>query len=382
MNILMIDYEYPPLGGGGGVLNKLLAEALVERGHSIALITSRYGNQPAHETQGGVELFRVPVPFRSDRNAASLVSMLAFFPSSLLSGIRILRKRRFDVIHSMFAVPSGPSGLFLSGIFHKPHVVSLLGGDIYDPSKKLSPHRAPMLHQTVGLILRRSDAVVTMSRDIRRRALKYFDVQRDIALIPHGIPEPHFVPAKRASYGFDGDDILLITVGRLVRRKAVHELIQAIARLADGRVKLLVIGDGPQRGGLEQTASDLNVTDQVFFFGNVNDNEKFALLDLADIYVSASWHEGFGIVFLEAMATGLPVVCYDNGGQVDFLGNGRSGVLVPVGKPEQLADRIRDLILDPGRRRQMADFNRRHVRNFFIGVCAQQYEAQYRRLTA
>ena len=91
------------------------------------------------------------------------------------------------------------------------------------------------------------------------------------------------------------------------------------------------------------TAADMGVADRLFFCGHVTDAKKFQLLQISDVYVSSSRHEGFGIVFLEAMASGLPIACYDNGGQADFLKNNETGFLVPVGNKDLLANRILDL---------------------------------------
>jgi glycosyltransferase involved in cell wall biosynthesis len=145
-------------------------------------------------------------------------------------------------------------------------------------------------------------------------------------------------------------------------------------------VKLLIIGDGPERAHLEQTANDLNVKDQLFFGGNVDENEKFILLNFSDIYVSTSLHEGFGLVFLEAMSVGLPIVCYNNGGQTDFLKDGETGALVELGDKEMFVKKIRALIANPELLIAMAEFNRRHITDFFIENIAKQYEDQYQSL--
>ena len=337
-NILMINYEYPPLGGGGGVFNKHLAEALAQR-YSVTVITSRFGQQPTFEIVNGVELQRVPVALRSDPNAAGLVSMLSFFPSSLLAGIKLLSRRRYDVVHSLFAIPSAPSALLLAKLYGKPHLLSILGGDIYDPSKKLSPHRTPLLGHTVATVMRASHAVVSLSSDIRQRAYRHYRGVKDIDVIYLGIPEPQYERLRRADFGYHNGDILLVTVGRLVSRKAVHELIEVVRDLNNPRVKLLVIGDGPQGRQLKQTAAALNIHRQVRFLGNVDDNTKFGVMALSDIFVSASRHEGFGLVFLEAMAVGLPVVSYDNGGQEDFIRNGVSGAMAPNGDKALLLEK-------------------------------------------
>ncbi len=328
----------------------------------------------------GVRLLRVPVPLRSDPNAASLMSMLGFFPSSLWAGCRLLGRGHFDIVHSMFAVPSGPSGMLLARWYRKPHLLSILGGDIYDPSKKLSPHRTPLLGHTTAAIMRNSHAVVSLSRDIRRRAHAHYPVDAEIDVIHLGIPRPRFRPLCRGNFDFSDDDILMVTVGRLVRRKAVHELLEGLACLSNPRVKLIVIGDGPECGRLRQNAADLGVYHQVRFLGNVDDDTKFGLMALCDLFVSASRHEGFGLVFLEAMAVGLPVVSYDEGGQREFLLDGTTGALVAGGRRERLFDEIRRLVDSRELRRRIRRHNAAYAENFFIERCAQQYEETYRRL--
>jgi glycosyltransferase involved in cell wall biosynthesis len=98
---------------------------------------------------------------------------------------------------------------------------------------------------------------------------------------------------------------------------------------------------------------------------------------MSDLYVSSSQHEGFGLVFLEGMAAGLPVVCYDHGGQTDFLVDGETGYLVRLNDKETLARRIRDLVIDRALRQKIADNNRTLVERYFIESMAEAYEALF-----
>jgi glycosyltransferase involved in cell wall biosynthesis len=376
----MVNYEYPPLGGGGGVFCSQLAEALTPD-HDIAVLTSRFAGQKYHETRRGVEIFRVPVLLRRDLNAASLTSMITFFPSSLFYGLRTIDISSFDIIHSMFAVPSAPSGLLLAWNFKKPHILSLLGGDVYDPSKRLSPHRTPVLHRVVKTVMDRSDHVVAMSSDIRKRALDYYRPVRQIETIPLGIPEPQYGETSRRALGLSENDIVLITVGRLVARKATDELITILAAIRDSRLKLVVLGDGPERQKVESQVYGLGLQDQVIFAGFVTDEEKFQYLDAGDLYVSTSQHEGFGIVFLEAMACGLPIVCYDKGGQADFLENTVTGYLVDFGNSDAFREKLSCLIDNESERVAIGVHNRDYVRRkYSISRCAVSYLEFYERM--
>jgi glycosyltransferase involved in cell wall biosynthesis len=151
--------------------------------------------------------------------------MLSFFPASLGRGWRLLEDEPFDLVHSMFAVPSACSGILLARWAKVPHILSLLGGDVYDPTKLLSPHRTPGLFHTVRAIVRRSDRVVAMSNDIRDRLAGTYGIHRQIDLVPHGIPLRPSPPRPRQDFGFRAQDVVLITVGRLVSRKGLDALL-------------------------------------------------------------------------------------------------------------------------------------------------------------
>lgn len=382
MQILMFNYEYPPLGGGGGVFNKQLAEELVKGGNSVTVVTSNFDSQKPIETINGVELFRVPVLLRSDQNAASHLSMVTYFPFSLYCGFNLIRKRSYDIIHTLFAIPSAPSAILLAKYFHIPHLLSVLGGDIYDPSKRLSPHKTPILHYMVKTMIKKSDSVVALSHDIKERAISYYKTSNEIDVIHLGIPKPVYKPATREDFGFNYQDTVLVTVGRLVRRKGLTDLIRAIKDLDIPNVKLVVIGDGPEKEHLVNMSYSLGIKDQIFFFGYVSEGTKFQLLNNSDIYVSTSQHEGFGIVFLEAMTAGLPIICFDEGGQAEFLIDGKTGYLVEYGNLDLLILRLGQLCSQTNERYKIKDFNKKYVRKFFIDTCAARYQNVYQTILA
>jgi glycosyltransferase involved in cell wall biosynthesis len=218
-----------------------------------------------------------------------------------------------------------------------------------------------------------------MSRDIIDRADKYFGpFGSQMELIPHAIKRPVFELRTREAFGLKDQDVLLATVGRLVPRKAVDDLIRVVQRLE--QVKLLVIGGGPEKERLQQLAGELQVSSRVLFKGHVSEEEKYQLLSLSDIYVSCARHEGFGLVFLEGLACGLPVVCYDNGGQTDFLREGQTGHLVPLEDLDLFVERVKSLCRSPEVRRRMGQYNVEHVRNYYIDACANRYRNLYHSL--
>ena len=133
MRIMVINYEYPPIGGGGGMVTRDILEQMALMGHSVKIITSHFTGLKKQETLNGVKIIRVPVLFRDQMAVANIVSMLTFVPSSVVEALFKLNGNQFDVINTHFAVPSGPTGYILSKLFRLPNVLSIHGGDIYDP---------------------------------------------------------------------------------------------------------------------------------------------------------------------------------------------------------------------------------------------------------
>ncbi|MGD0502417.1 MAG: glycosyltransferase family 4 protein [Steroidobacteraceae bacterium] len=377
MKILFCNYEYPPLGGGGGVVMAALARALARR-HSVTVLTSGALGLPAESDDAGARIVRAPVFFRRELATANLPSMLAYLPMGALRGMRLGRGAGFDVINTHFVVPSGPLGDFLARLHRVPNVLSVHGGDLYDPSKASSPHRHAWLRRPIRYLLMRADALVGQSRNTLQNVRDIYQVQRDAQLIPLGIDRPPALdPAQRRALGLPEDAFLMVTVGRVVPRKATTQLVQALTAGQRAAVHLVIIGDGPDAAAVRRAAAEAGVAERVHWLGQVSDEKKYQVLSVADIFVSASQHEGFGLVFLEAMAFGLPVVCYDHGGQTDFLVNGETGYVLPLNDLGLFTQAIRNLYDRPEERRRMAERNRRLVEEFFIDTCAKRYETVF-----
>ncbi|MEM8501004.1 MAG: glycosyltransferase family 4 protein [Pseudomonadota bacterium] len=373
MRILFCDYEYPPLGGGGGALNAWLAEELAKK-HSVTVLTSGADELAADETINGVRVIRVPVYFRSRLQTANFPSMIVYLLNGWRIGRKLLREEKFDIINTFFVVPTGPVGHALARFAKIPNILSVLGGDIYDPSKRSSPHRHAPLRAAVRYLLKQSERVVGESHDVLENVRKYYLRDLETDLIPLGIPRPPKVEMARESLGLSPDDFVLITVGRLVPRKAVNQLLEVVSNIKDRKPKLIVIGGGPEEEDLQKQSKELQLEEQIVFAGHVSDSEKIGMLQLSDAYVSTSQHEGFGLVFLEGMAAGLPVVCYDHGGQTDFVHDGENGFLVKLNDQEKFQSRIEQLCVDRELYNKMSANNLSVIENYYIDKCAADYE--------
>jgi glycosyltransferase involved in cell wall biosynthesis len=374
MKILFCNYEYPPLGGGGGVVMAALARELARR-HEVTVLTSRALELPAESLDAGVRVLRVPVFFRRDLAVANFPSMFAYLPTAALRGLGM--RHAFDVINTHFVVPTGPVGHFLARLYGIPNVLSVHGGDLYDPSKASSPHRHAWLRRPIRYLLERADRLVGQSRNTLENVERIYGARRTSDLIPLGIERPQRAAPARAAFGLPDDAFVIVTVGRLVARKALLKLLEALRRSERPKAHLLVIGDGPDAEPLKRAAAEAGLAERVHVAGQVSETRKLEALASADVFASTSQHEGFGLVFLEAMAFGLPVVCFDHGGQTDFLTNGETGYVLRLNDMDAFTASLAELHDSPALRARMSATNRALIEHYFIDECARRYEVVF-----
>lgn len=376
MRILVVNYEYPPLGGGGGVVSKALVGALAPR-HDVVVLTSRSLDLPAESFEQGARILRVPMPGRRDPQRAR-VPWLAMFPyAARPTAARLLRRWKPDVVHTFFAVPSGPAGTWIARRARVPHVLTLAGADVHDPTRRASPDRFRPVGAVVRRVARRSDVVVAVSRDLAERAGPITG-RDDILTVPNTIEETPLPPPDRAGLGWSRE-MVLVTTARLVKRKGYDTLLAALPSV-DASVRLEIVGDGPERTALETLARGL--PHPVVFAGAVSAAERDLRLVSADAFVLTSLHEAFGLVILEAMRAGLPVISTDCGGPRDLVRDGETGFLVPVGDEITLAERISRLAKDPALRSRMGAAGKQAAADLTPAKIAARYEEIYERARA
>ena len=210
-----------------------------------------------------------------------------------------------------------------------------------------------------------------VSQDLARWLVETLGVSpHKVVQIYNGVDQERFCPGparpELAPAGFLDDNPLVVgTVGRLAAVKDQATLIRAFARLPQSPRpwRLVLVGDGPQRGALEQLAAELGVEERCWFAGDRDDIPE--LLRLFDLFVLPSLGEGISNTILEAMATGLPVVATRVGGNPELVVEGRTGRLVPVSDPEALAAALAELGADGDRRRAMGEAALERVRSRF-----------------
>src|SRR4029077_18514316 len=168
-----------------------------------------------------------------------------------------------------------------------PNVLSLHGGDLYDPAKRTSPHRHPVLRVWIRHLLPRADLVIGQSTNTLENMRRFY-TNVPAVRIPLAIPRPPLEVGSRDTYGLAKDDIVLVTIGRLVARKAVAQLITMMTQLRGSRARLLVIGSGPEEPRLREAIRAADLAGSVLLLGSVDEREKFRILRLSNMYVSTS----------------------------------------------------------------------------------------------
>ena len=370
MRVLMINYELPPIGGGGGKATLNLAANFVRRGHQVAVLTSHFRGLPRRETIQGARILRAPV-LRRHADRCSPLELLSFTAAGTLAGLWLAATFRPHVVLAFFAFPSGPVALATRRLLGKPYVVSLRGSDVPRPeigSSALSPFLRLALRRVCGS----ASAVTAVSGGLRSAALAAAP-GLDVLVIPNGVDLDRFRPAEDSR---PPGRVRLLYVGRLREFKGVRILLSAfasMARRAEQAVELHLVGDGPDRATLERLSSRLGITERVRFHGWVAYARITDFYHRADCLVLPSFVEGMPNVVLEAMACGLPVVGTDVAGTRELIRDGEEGRLVPRRNAEALGAALLQLVSDTKLRRRMGRCARERALEFSWQKAGDQY---------
>lgn len=381
--------------GPGDVITPWLVETirrLAERGIDVEVLAPAHRGLP-DQTVAGVRVHRfryAPTSWETlthDQTAPDRIRdrpwFLGLVPGYVVAGShaarRVAQEGGFDVLHAFWPIPQGVLGLWAKRATGLPLVSTFFGVELTWMEKQF-PFLAPLLRR----IVRASSAVTAISSYTAERLKRQVPSVKP-AVIPFGAAVE--APAEPPPYTWDGKrPFELLFVGRLVERKGVHLLLDALSTLiADRDVVLHVVGDGPDRAQLEEQAKRLGLGVRAVFHGFVSKEELETRLTTCDAFVlpavvdSKGDTEGLGVVLIEAMTHARPVIASAAGGIVDIVRDGENGFLVPPGDAAALADAIGRMMDDPARARALGLRGREDAAaNFSWDVIADRLAAIYR----
>jgi len=344
--VILISSYYPDIGGHE-VFAREIAKRLVRDGNEVDVITGHQVDMVPETAKGQSRQFEATNGVNVYRLNQSVFSPI-FFPRAVGQLVKLDKLHNYNVIHSVGEGIYAQVGTVGKLIQRKPHLITIQGG-ILQRGFSSTP-RDRLTKPWVRWSLRMADAVHAISLNLAREAEGLG--ARNIEIIPNGIDEAIFKPRDkqelRQKYGFSPREKIMVCVSRLIPRKRVDSVIRATALLAREipDLRLIVIGDGDQHQELQKLVAELYVDQRVELKGWLPQHEISDYLCLADVFVSPPDFEGLGIVFIEALACGAPVVGTSVGGIPDIIEDGRNGILVPPGDVDQLAQGIKKVLED------------------------------------
>jgi glycosyltransferase involved in cell wall biosynthesis len=368
VRILTLNYEFPPIGGGGSPVSYELGRELVAQGHDVDVVTMGFNGLPAREVVDGIQVYRVPC-LRKRRELCKTHEMASFVLAALPKVARLVATQRYDVNHTHFIVPTGLLARILKVRTGLPFLISLHGSDVpgHNPGRFVLQHRlaSPIWRWTV----QGADHLVAPSTYLRELADQRRH-GRPTTVVPHGFRYERFRP--------DGPkEQRILVVARMVPTKGIQYLLEALRTLDLKGFRVDVVGDGPYLPTLRHMAFELRLPVRFWGWLDNRSTELRQLYEHSSIFVLPSEAESFGMVLLEAMASGHAIVTCGGTGAADAIGP--DALLVPPRRPDALRAALEQLIGDRELQARLAHRARARVeREFGWPTIAKRYVEIYR----
>jgi glycosyltransferase involved in cell wall biosynthesis len=363
VKLLLINYEYPPIGGGAGNATRFMSRALAHLGHEPTVLTTAFDAHRGESFDEGVCVVRLPAR-RGAADRSNMTEMGSFLYRALRSAPRIAWEKRIEGAIAYFTVPCGPVAWLLNRRSHLPYVVSLRGGDVpgFVPElnwihQRLSPFRRAVLRSALAIVAN-SDSLAQLSE-----AADPFRVQ----MIPNGADAKFFSPST-ARVPSQLGTMRILFVGRMAEQKNLPLLIDALAEMRwefGDRVSVDVVGDGPRREQWERKAATAGVAASFRWHGWLDKAPLRDLYRMADCFVNPSLYEGMPNTVLEAMACALPVVASDIGGNDALVVQDKTGILFSLERPKAFREALAALARDAQLRHRLGRNGRTRVLEHF-----------------
>ncbi len=367
--ILILNYEFPPLGGGASPVSYELALKLSETGDfDIDVVTMGYNGLPKYEeVNKNFRIHRVKC-LRSKKEICHPWEQLSYLFTAWFKCKELVKKNKYDICHTHFIIPTGPLALRLKQKFGLPYIITSHGSDVLGYNvrfKKLYP----LLVKPWKNILDNAQKIIAPSNFLKAEILKVypqFDSEK-IVVIPNGFDIEKFEPQEKKKYIFSS--------GRLQSAKGFQYLIQAVSDKDIG-YEVHIAGDGPMMSELKVLA--LKSKTKVVLHGWLNNKgqEYKNLLEQSAIYVLASERENASVALLEAMSAGCAIVTSNIAGCPETIGE--AGLLIEPKNANDLNKKLNEVISNPGLKEKLGQNALSRLRAVFDwGIVLNEYVKNY-----
>jgi glycogen(starch) synthase len=390
MRVLILSWEYPPLIEGGLARHvRKLSENLVRQDVEVHVLTRGGEESPTEEDCAGVIVHRVREP-RRPRDLSEFVAWIEHMNADMLAaGVELGDRYEFDVVHGhdwLVAV----AGDHLANRFRCPLVVTIHATEYGRHQGWVDKHPQSHIHGVEKWMANRADRVVTCSAYMREHVSDIYGLDEGrVEVIPNGIDPTDLVPvddldALRARFAQPHEKLVLL-VGRLVYEKGFQIALEALPQLIErvGDVRFLVAGSGTAEQELRDQATQLGLDEHGTFLGWIGDDVLHSLYRISDLTVVPSIYEPFGLVALEAMASGCPCLVADTGGLREVVPSDESvGLRFHSRDPASLGSMAERLLTDYALRDRLVAEAQEHVLTFDWADVARQAGALYESVTS
>jgi len=371
MNIILINYEYPPLGGGASNATFHIANELFKEGHQVTVLTSKFENLNGHTIEDGIHIFRVN-SVRKQKHQSSIFEMMSFIFVGYRALGNIIRNREIESAILFFSIPCGVFGPYLKRKFKVNYIVSLRGGDVPGLEKRLKYFHI-LLAPLRKFIFRSAKAIIANSNGLAKKSEEADPFP--VSIIPNGVDTTFYFPDPAMKHA---DDVFrFLFVGRFDTQKNILAILNQIMDLKANSQKAFtfdIVGEGPLKASLLTFVEERKLEQIVTFHNWLTKIELRKIYQQSDCLINYSLSEGMPNVVLEAMAAGLPIIASDIMGHDDLIINGKSGFLVGIDNPTELYRIMKYAIENNGIMNQMGLFAKEFIlENFSWRKTAQDY---------
>ena len=373
MKIAIVCY---PTFGGSGVVATELGIALAEHGHEIHFITYK---QPVRLQllHNNVHYHEVSVPS---------YPLFHYQPYELALSIKLVNMAKLheiEIVHVHYAIPHAYAGymakqmLAQEGIFI-PMVTTLHGTDI----TLVGSH--PFYKPAVTFSINNSDAVTSVSQSLKDDTLRLFNIKKEIEVVPNFIDtkkyENLYSNCERELIASNNEKIIT-HISNIRKVKRVDDVIEIFDRIQkELPAKLVIVGDGPEKESLENLCKKKGIDEKVLFVGNSHEVDK--ILCFSDLFILPSEHESFGLVALEAMVCGVPVISSNAGGLQEVNIHGESGYLSNVGNIDEMAKNALKILVNSDTHQLFKRKAKENAQRFETKLIVPIYEEIYKKSLA